>query len=167
MLGNQNTPVLVVLRSCPFLAAASVVTARAAAVYDVITFNCVLLTWSLCCTFHGLYSNTGVTVGAFIIDGGDLHWAVVCFRQTDDRVVYIRCLDAVLCRVSPTAVGGECLGNRSHPYSFLIRSSCCIDCHCSSSHSIARTSHCRFSLRVSAMSLQLAMAISHLQSPPR
>jgi len=78
VLGNQNAPVLVFPRSGSILAAASVVTACAAAVHDVIAFNCVLLTWSLCCTFHGLHSNAGVTVGAFVMDGGDLHGAVVC-----------------------------------------------------------------------------------------
>ena len=108
MLGNQNAPVLVVWRSSSILAAASVVTACAAAVHDVISFNCVLLTWSLCCTFHGLHSNAGVTVGAFVIDGGDLHLSMFCFRQTDDRVKYTRCLVAVHCGVPPTAVGREC-----------------------------------------------------------
>ena len=84
------------------LAAASVLTARAAAVHDVISFNCVLLTWAPCCTFHGLHSNAGVTVGAFVIDGGDLHRPVFCFRQTDDFAEYTWCLVAVLCRVPLT-----------------------------------------------------------------
>ena len=118
MLGNQNAPVLVFLRSGSILAAASVVTACAAAVHDVISFNCVLLTWSLCCTFHGLHSNAGVTVGAFVIDGGDLHRSVFCFRQTDDLVEYIRCLDAVLCRLPPMVIVCEFLATSMHPYSW-------------------------------------------------
>ena len=47
MQGNQNAPVPVLPRSCSILAAALVLTARAAAVHDVISFNCVLLTWDL------------------------------------------------------------------------------------------------------------------------
>ena len=116
MRGNQNAPVLVVAGSCCILAAASVLTARAAAVHDVIAFNCALLTWSLCCTPHGLNSNAGATVGAFVIDGGDLHRFVLCFRQTDDLVEYKRCLDAVLCRVPSTAVVCEYLATRMQPY---------------------------------------------------
>ena len=116
MLGNQNAPVLVFLRSGSILAAASVVTACAAAVHDVISFNCVLLTWSLYCAFYGLHSNAGVTVGAFVIDGGDLHRSVYCFRQTDDLVKYIRCLDAVLCRLPTTVIVCEFLATSMHPY---------------------------------------------------
>ena len=118
MIGNQNVLVLVVLRFCSIVAAASVLTACAAALHDVITFNHVLLTWSLCCTFRGLHSNAGVMVGAFVIDGGALHRSVFCFQSMDDLVKYIRCLDAVLCRVPPTAVGCECLGSRMYPYSW-------------------------------------------------
>ena len=76
MLGNQNAPVLVVPRSFSILAATSVVTARAAAMHDGFAFNCLLLTWSLCCTFYGLHLNAGVTVGAFVTDGGGLHRSV-------------------------------------------------------------------------------------------
>ena len=115
MLGNQNVPVLVVPRSCSIIAAASVLTASAAAVHDGISFNCVLLTWSLCCTFDGLHSIAGVTVAAYVIDGGDLHRLVIGFRQTDDLVVYIRCLDALLCRMPPTAVVRECFRTRMNP----------------------------------------------------
>ena len=116
MFGNQNAPVLVVPRSCPILAAASVLPARAAAVHDVVAFNCVLLTWSLCCTFHGLHSNAGVTMGAFVVDAGDLHRFVFSVGQTDDLVEYIRCLDTVLCRVPSTVVVRECFRTRMRQY---------------------------------------------------
>ena len=112
MLGNQNVPVRVVRRSCSIVAAASVLNACAAAVHDGILFNCVLLTWSFCCTIDGLHSNACVTVGAFVIDGGDMQRSMFGFRQTDDLVEYIRCLDAVLCLASSTAVARACLGIR-------------------------------------------------------
>ena len=118
MLGNQKAPVPVFPRSGSILATASVVTARAAAVHDGISFNCVLLTWSLCCTFHGLHSNAAITVGAFVIDGDDLHRSVFCSRQTDDLVEYIRCLVAALYRVPSMVVGRECFRTRMRLYSW-------------------------------------------------
>ena len=73
---------------------------------------------SLCYTLHGLHSNADVTLGGFGIDAGDRYWSVLCLLQTDDRVEYIRCLDAVLYTLSSTALAQlrEYMATSMHSY---------------------------------------------------
>ena len=73
---------------------------------------------SLCYTLDGLFLNADITVGAFGIDAGDLYRSMLCFRQTDDLVEYIRCLGAVLCRVTSTPIECEYLATSMHSYSW-------------------------------------------------